>query len=42
MRSITADVGVRSTYRELGFDVILLKPVTLEKISALFKEIAAN
>jgi len=36
---ITADVEARSTYRNLGFDAILLKPVTLDKMSALFSEI---
>ena len=34
--SITADVEARMNYRELGFDVILLKPVTVEKLTDLF------
>jgi CheY-like chemotaxis protein len=34
--SITADVEARMNYRELGFDVILLKPVTVEKLADLF------
>ena len=34
--SITADVEARINYRELGFDVILLKPVTVEKLTDLF------
>jgi CheY-like chemotaxis protein len=34
--SITADVEARINYRELGFDVILLKPVTIEKLTDLF------
>ena len=35
--SITADVAVRANYRDLGFDLILLKPVTLGKIADLLK-----
>ena len=38
--AITADVEVRSTYKDIGFDMILLKPVTLDKMSDLFNEIA--
>ena len=34
--AITADVEARTNYRELGFDVILLKPVTGEKLVDLF------
>ena len=34
--SITADVEARANYRDLGFDVILLKPVTVEKLADLF------
>ena len=34
--SITADVEARANYRDLGFDVILLKPVTIEKLVDLF------
>ena len=34
--SITADVEARMTYREQGFDMLLLKPVTIEKIVELF------
>jgi len=33
--SITADVEALSTYREQGFDALLLKPVTVEKLSEL-------
>ena len=36
--SITADVEVRTTYREQGFDSFLLKPVTIEKLTDLFKK----
>ena len=36
--SITADVEARANYKELGFDTILLKPVTLEKLSELFSK----
>ena len=38
--SITADVEALSTYRELGFDMLLLKPVTLEKMSDLLGRMA--
>ena len=34
--SITADVEARTTYREQGFDALLLKPVTIEKMADLF------
>ncbi|MBR3222104.1 MAG: response regulator [Kiritimatiellae bacterium] len=34
--SITADVEARTTYREQGFDSLLLKPVTIEKLTELF------
>ena len=34
--SITADVEARMTYREQGFDMLLLKPVTIEKMVELF------
>ena len=30
--SITADVEARATYREQGFDALILKPVTIEKL----------
>ncbi len=33
--AITADVEARTTYRGLGFDALLLKPVTLDKMSAI-------
>ena len=33
---ITADVEARSVYREQGFDALLLKPVTIEKLTELF------
>ena len=34
--SITADVEARATYREQGFDSLLLKPVTINKLAELF------
>lgn len=34
--SITADVEARMTYRDQGFDMLLLKPVTIEKMADLF------
>ena len=34
--SITADVEERTNYREQGFDSLLLKPVTIEKLTELF------
>ena len=34
--SITADVEARATYREQGFDALLLKPVTINKLAELF------
>ena len=36
--AITADVEARTTYRELGFDALLLKPVTLDKMSAILAD----
>ncbi len=33
---ITADVEMHSRYRQLGFDDILIKPITLEKLKELF------
>ena len=36
---VTADVEVRTTYREQGFDMLLLKPVTVEKMSDLLKDL---
>ena len=36
--SITADVEARAAYREQGFDALLLKPVTIEKLSDIFGE----
>ena len=33
--SITADVEARLNYKQLGFDALLLKPVTIEKMSEL-------
>ena len=35
--SITADVEARTNYKELGFDALLLKPVTIEKMADLFR-----
>ena len=37
--SITADVEARTTYRDQGFDMLLLKPVTIEKMADLFNEL---
>ena len=37
--SITADVEARTTYKEQGFDALLLKPVTMEKMSELFRKV---
>ena len=34
--SITADVEARTNYQELGFDTILLKPVTVETLTDAF------
>ena len=34
--SVTADVEARATYRELGFDSLILKPMTINKLAALF------
>ena len=36
---ITADVEVRSTYRDIGFDMILLKPVTLDAVSEILDRV---
>ena len=38
--TITADVEARMNCRELGFDEILLKPVTIEKLTELIGKIA--
>jgi len=35
--AITADVEARKGFKEQGFDALLLKPVTFEKIQDLFK-----
>ena len=35
--SITADVEALATYREQGFDALLLKPVTVEKLTELLR-----
>ncbi|MBO7686305.1 MAG: response regulator, partial [Kiritimatiellae bacterium] len=37
--SITADVEARMTYREQGFDMLLLKPVTIEKMVDLLNDL---
>ena len=34
--SVTADVEARATYREQGFDSLLLKPVTINRLAELF------
>ena len=36
--SITADIEARSTYKDLGFDMLLLKPVTIAKMSDVFRK----
>ena len=38
--SITADVAARTNYKELGFDMLLLKSVTLDSLSGLFNSLA--
>ena len=38
MCSVTADVEALSTYREQGFDALLLKPVTVGKLSELLAD----
>jgi CheY-like chemotaxis protein len=38
--SISADVETRANYRELGFDEMLLKPVTIEKLTDFLKRSA--
>ena len=35
--SITADVEARLTYKAQGFDALLLKPVTIDKLMTIFK-----
>ena len=37
--SITADVEARMTYKEQGFDMLLLKPVTIEKMVELLNDL---
>ena len=37
--SITADVEARATYREQGFDFLILKPVTIEKLVEILRTI---
>ena len=37
--SITADVEARTTYREQGFDALMLKPVTIEKLAELLQRV---
>ena len=37
--SVTADVEARTTYSDLGFDMLLLKPVTMEKMSDLLRKV---
>ena len=38
--ALTADVEVRTTFREQGFDMLLLKPVTVAKIAEVFRGLA--
>ena len=40
--TITADVEARATYREQGFDALLLKPVTIDTLSALLDELCGD
>ena len=35
--SITADVEARTIYRDQGFDALLLKPVTIERLAELLR-----
>ena len=37
--SITADVEALATYKEQGFDSLLLKPVTIEKLTELLQSL---
>ena len=39
---ITADVEMQATYRELGFDGMLIKPVTLEQLKGLLAKYAPH
>ena len=39
---ITADVEVQTDYREIGFDDMLIKPITLEKLKALLAKYAPH
>ena len=39
---ITADVEMQGTYRELGFDGMLIKPVTLEQLKGLLAKYAPH
>ena len=34
--SVTADVEARASYREQGFDALVLKPVTIDSLKELF------
>ena len=36
--SVTADVEARAVYRAQGFDALLLKPVTIERLKELFAD----
>ena len=38
--SITADVEARNTFKAQGFDSLLLKPITLEKLRELLGHLA--
>ena len=39
---ITADVEVQTDYRKTGFDDMLIKPITLEKLKALLAKYAPH
>ena len=40
--AVTADVEARTTYKEQGFDTLLLKPVTIEKMADLLTKQGRN
>ena len=37
--AVTADVEVQKTYSQMGFDGVLLKPITIDQFSALMRDI---
>ena len=40
--SITADVEARLSYKEQGFDMLLLKPVTIDRMRDLLRDVQVN